>query len=88
MTTENENRTTHRIIFYTKPGCHLCDDARELIDALRPVYDIEVEDVNIINDPDLMHAYQYAIPVLWVDRRVTLKAPITPEALRRALDGQ
>ena len=85
---ENQNQTTHKIVLYNKPGCHLCDEAKEMIDGLRGSYSIEVEEVNIVNDPELMHAYQYVIPVLWVDRRVTLKAPITPDALRHALDGQ
>ena len=79
-----------RIILYTKPGCHLCDDAHELLLTLgeETGAKLRVEQVNILEDPALYARYRYGIPVITVDPDdggPTLYAPIRRSALRQAL---
>jgi thiol-disulfide isomerase/thioredoxin len=79
-----------RIILYTKPGCHLCDDVHELLLALgdETGAKLRIEQVNILEDPALYARYRYAIPVIAVDPDgggPTLYAPINRSALRQAL---
>ena len=79
-----------RIILYTKPGCHLCDDAHELLLALgdETGAKLRIEQVNILEEPALYARYRYAIPVLAVDPDgggPTLYAPISRSALRQTL---
>jgi len=53
------------LILYSKPGCHLCEGLEE---KLRSVETIEISlDVrDITQDDEAFQAYQYEIPVLYV----------------------
>lgn len=52
------------IKFYTKPKCPLCDKARTLLNGLMKEYHLNVEEVNILDNPILYGRYKYEIPVL------------------------
>jgi glutaredoxin len=52
-----------RLTLYSRPGCHLCDDAREILDRLGEPYD----EVNIEDDDELHRRYLERIPVVAVD---------------------
>ena len=52
-----------RITLYGRPGCHLCDDARAILDRVGEPYD----EVNIEDDDDLHRRYLERIPVVAVD---------------------
>jgi len=64
-----------RVVLYSKPGCHLCDDARGLLDGWGIAYEV------IDSDP----RYDLRVPVVEVDGRVVAEAPIDERALARAL---
>lgn len=55
------------VTLYGKPGCHLCEELRERLEALRDECAFTVEEIDITKDPVLFDRYRYAIPVLWVD---------------------
>ncbi len=56
-----------RVTLYTKPGCHLCDDARVVVaEVCRAVGAAWVE-VDITGDPDLQRRFAEEIPVTFVD---------------------
>ena len=56
------------LILYSRPGCHLCDEARDEIMALRSdVEPFELREVNIEQDDDLLTRYLERIPVVAVD---------------------
>lgn len=74
-----------RVVVYGKPGCHLCDLAYELARGLLPPDELSVEKIDITRDPLLYENYHDRIPVLVVNERVTLEAPIRTADLRRAL---
>jgi thiol-disulfide isomerase/thioredoxin len=83
-------RGERRIILYTKPGCHLCDDAYELLLELGEETNskLRIEEINILEDPALYARYRHAIPVITVDPASggpSLHAPITRSVLRQAL---
>jgi hypothetical protein len=53
-----------QLIFYSKPGCHLCEGLEE---KLRQIPDAELEIRDITSRDDWFQQYQYEIPVvLWV----------------------
>jgi len=52
-----------RVTLYGRPGCHLCDDARAILDRVGEPYD----EVNIEDDDDLHRRYLERIPVVAVD---------------------
>ncbi len=78
---------THKITLYTKPGCHLCEDAKAALDSLRSEFEVNLEEVNINENPALFEKYQYLIPVMLVDEKIVLEVRIDARKLRRALQG-
>ena len=56
-----------RVVLYGKPGCHLCDEARATVAAVRAQHPFELEEVDVSTDPDLHRAYGERIPVLELD---------------------
>lgn len=55
------------LTLYSKPGCHLCDDLRALVDELQPDFGFVVEEIDITRDVDLFARYRHEIPVLFAD---------------------
>jgi glutaredoxin len=55
------------LTLYTKPDCHLCEQAREIIDAVRQELPVELEVLDITSDESLHRAYFERIPVLALD---------------------
>jgi len=58
-----------RITLVGKPGCHLCDDAREVIRRVSHDLDVGWEELSILDDPALAARYAEQIPVTFVDGR-------------------
>lgn len=79
---------SHRVIVYSKPGCHLCEDALRLLQELRGAYDLAIEEIDITTDRTLFKKYFEKIPVLFIDGRTTLAAPIRIEDVRAALKNK
>ncbi len=78
----------HSIVLYGKPGCHLCDITHQLLLGLQREFDLTIEEIDITRDPTLLERCRETIPVLVIDNRVTLAAPIRTAAVRAALTGQ
>ena len=74
-----------RVTFYTKPGCHLCERAEELLEDLRRDYDVHVTAIDITADLAVFERYKYEIPVIVVAGGGTISGRIDERLLRRAL---
>lgn len=77
-----------RVTIYTKPGCHLCEDALDLLDKLTPQYRLQVEQANILDDMALYEEMREQIPVIVAEdgQYGRLVAPITEPELRAYLE--
>jgi glutaredoxin len=79
-----------RVLVYTKPGCHLCDDARAVVAAVCAELGESFEEVDITAGPDadrLTRTYGEEIPVTFVDGRQHDFWRVDPARLRSALAG-
>jgi glutaredoxin len=56
-----------RVVIYTRPDCHLCDDAREAIRSAQCSDQYTLEEVNIETDSQLWESYKYDIPVIMIN---------------------
>ncbi len=74
------------VTLYGKPGCHLCEDARKVIDQVRTSHAFELEEVDITVDPGLFREYGERIPVVAVDGVERFEYHVDPSALARSLD--
>jgi len=69
-----------RVTLYERDGCHLCDEARVLLDEM--LGSDRYARVNIEADDDLVVRYGFRIPVIALDGVDRLEAPITAPDLR------
>ena len=58
---------TARVTLYSRPGCHLCDDAREVVARVCADLGESFEEVDITTDDDLEDRFGEEIPVTFVD---------------------
>ncbi len=62
--TESGYLSTFTLKFLTRPGCHLCDDARPLVEAAAAKEDVAVEEIDVDSLQDLRSKFGRRIPVL------------------------
>jgi glutaredoxin len=74
-----------RVTMYGKPGCHLCDDAREIIRAVCAELGEEWTEIDITQDDQLFTQYGEQIPVTFVDGKQHDFWRVDPARLRKAL---
>jgi glutaredoxin len=55
------------VTLYTRPGCHLCDDARDALLDVRRHTPFRLEEIDIERDDALQRAYLERIPVILLD---------------------
>ena len=58
-----------RVTFYGKAGCHLCDDARAIVEAVCADLGEEFVEIDITTSAELRERYGEEIPVVLVDGR-------------------
>jgi len=73
------------LVLYGRPGCHLCDDAREILTAVRAEIPFSLQEVDIERDDALHRAYLERIPVVTVDGAEAFELFVDVDELRRLL---
>ena len=74
-----------QVHFYTRAGCHLCDDALTVVERVRAAVPFELTVVDVDSDAELARRYGEEVPVLLVDGRKHAKFRVDEQALRRRL---
>lgn len=73
------------VVVYSRPACHLCDDAKHAIESANCHDEYTLSEINIESDPDLLKRYQYDIPVITIDGVEAFKHRLHPEEFRQLL---
>ncbi|MCE7083503.1 glutaredoxin family protein [Streptomyces sp. ST2-7A] len=68
-----------------KPGCHLCDDARVVVDAVCAELGVRWEERDITREPELHEEYWEQIPVVLINGRQHDFWRVREDRLRAAL---
>jgi len=76
-----------QVTLYTRPGCHLCDEAKSAIAPLLQEFSAELREVNIDANPVLKERYGWDIPVFFIGQRKAAKHRVDLEQFRRQLEG-
>jgi glutaredoxin len=76
------------VTLYSKPGCHLCEDARELLENLARRQALQFVEVDIRSDADLFRRYDIRIPVIAFADGTEIDAPVSATELRAALKAR
>lgn len=74
-----------RLTLYSRPGCHLCDEMKAVIERIGRELPLELDEIDISTDRDLERQYGHEIPVLVIDGRRVAKYRISEQDLRRSL---
>jgi glutaredoxin len=77
----------HSITLLTRPGCHLCDDARAVIARVAGELKIPWTERDITQSPDDLREYAEMIPVTLIDGVQHDFWRVDEHRLRRALSG-
>jgi glutaredoxin len=73
------------VVIYTRPGCHLCDEAKDAINASGCDGEFLLEEINIENDESLLERYGNDIPVVLIDRTEAFRHRVDPIEFKRRL---
>jgi glutaredoxin len=74
-----------RITLLIRPGCHLCDFAREALARVRASTGVAWVEVDVESDPELEHSYGGRVPVVLLDGAEHDYFRVDEERLRRDL---
>lgn len=78
------------ITLLSKPGCHLCDEARQVVELTREKLETrirtELEEINILEHPELARMHAEDIPVVLIDGRQHAIWRVDPARLERAIE--
>ncbi len=74
------------VTLYTRPGCHLCEDAKTAIAPLLREFGASLYEVNIDKDAVLEERYGWDIPVIFIGARKVAKHRVDVEQFRRQLE--
>ncbi|HEY2250620.1 MAG TPA: glutaredoxin family protein [Planctomycetaceae bacterium] len=75
-----------RLVVYSRPECHLCDDAKAFL-ADYAEYLPRIEDVDIDSDPELQTRYGESIPVVEIDGEIRFRGRVDEILLRRMIEA-
>ena len=74
-----------RITLLTRPGCHLCEPAREAVARVHADTGARWVEVDVESDPELERDYGGRVPVVLLDGREHDYFRVDEERLRRDL---
>jgi glutaredoxin len=73
------------VVLYTRPGCHLCDDARAVLRQVRASVPFDLHEVDIETSDTLVGEYGLRIPVVVIDGREAFEYTVDPVELESTL---
>jgi glutaredoxin len=80
-----------RVDIYSKPNCSLCEKARVVVEEVQARIPFDLRIISILEDPELLTAWRYDIPVVVIEGVPTFKHRVDPDALearlREAMNG-
>jgi len=80
--------TPARVAFYTRRGCHLCDEARPVVEAVCRGTGDSFTEHDVDADPGLRRLYTDKVPVVTVDGTVVDFWRVDPARLHDRLTAR
>lgn len=74
------------VTLYSRPGCHLCEEAKAAIAPLLREFGAVLHEVNIDEDAVLKERYAWDIPVIFIGAHKAAKHRVDPLQFRRQLE--
>jgi glutaredoxin len=74
--------------FYTRDGCHLCEDAKKVLLELQAEYDFDYEERKIDQRDEWTEKYGLMIPVIEIDGEVVQYGHVDKKFIYKTLTGK
>lgn len=78
-------KSSLRLRIYSKPDCHLCEEAKHVLDKVAAEFHATVEVIDIEQDKEAYEKYSDEIPVIFVDDVKLFKYRVDEKKLRKVL---
>jgi glutaredoxin len=78
-----ETNRAWNVVLYTRDGCHLCEEAQEVLGR----FGISPTIVDIDADPNLCERFDACVPVVEIDGQIRFRGRVEPRLLRRIVGG-
>jgi len=75
------NTSMPHVVLYTRSGCHLCDDAQQVLEA----HGLVPKCVDVDRDPQLRDQFGCCVPVVEIDGHIRFRGRVDEVLLRRLL---
>jgi glutaredoxin len=75
-----------QVTLYTKFGCHLCEDARELLDEIASIRPFDFTEIDIRSDMALYEQYRYRVPVIALNNTIVAEGRVEYNDLAHAFE--
>ena len=76
------------VTLYTRIGCHLCDDAKKVVDAARGSASFDYEEVDIDGSEELRRLYNDEVPVIAINGVKAFKYRVEKKELLKKLEAR
>ena len=73
------------VTLYTRPGCHLCEQARDALLRVQKAQPFELAEVNAQDDPALLAEYGEQLPVVLLNGTFLFEYAVQEPRLRELL---
>ncbi|MDQ5847189.1 MAG: glutaredoxin family protein, partial [Acidobacteriota bacterium] len=84
MQTRKPTNQAH-VVIYSRPDCHLCEDAKQIMEASGCAEEYTLDEINIESDPELLKRYRYDIPVITINGVEAFRHRLTAEEFRQRI---
>ncbi len=81
----NDPSIMAQVTVYSKPGCHLCEEAVRALQRIQKQHPFELEEVNIQDDPALLAEYGEQVPVVTLNGTFLFEYAVDEARLRQLL---
>lgn len=71
--------TRYKTTLYTRAGCHLCEEAEQVLIA----HGLDPQVLDIDQDPSLFERFNSCVPVVEIDGKIRFRGRVSPILLRR-----
>jgi glutaredoxin len=82
--TNAQDPTPFEVTFYTKAGCHLCEEARDMLEDIAALTTFVLTEIDIRSDPATFEKYRYRIPVILINDETLIEGRIEFRDLAKA----
>jgi glutaredoxin len=75
------------VVVYTKPGCHLCDVVKDMLETLQASHAFHLRVVNILEDSEANQKFKEEIPVVFINGKKAFKYYLDEKQFLKRLES-